>query len=106
MSKISLCKSNLRLSWVAILCNQIASITGEHDVVYLSKRTTTHLNLFIDVNKMVNYILANILTCHFSLFNNFREVLPEAIAKQLLQVSCTPTFHLVHLASSLLIFLK
>ncbi len=75
-SKISLCKSNLRLSWVAILCDQIASITGEHDVVYLSKRTTTHLNLFIDVNKMVYYILSYISTCFFCLCNNICKVLP------------------------------
>ncbi len=54
----------------------IASIAGEHDVVYLSKRTTTHLNHFIDVNKMVYYILSYIGTCLFCLRNNICEVLP------------------------------
>ena len=32
-SEISLCKSNLRLAWITILSNQIASIASEHGVI-------------------------------------------------------------------------
>jgi len=33
--------------------------------------TTTHLNLFIDVNKMIYYILSYIGTCLFCFFDTF-----------------------------------
>ena len=68
--KISLCKSNLRLSWVAILCDQIASIAGKHNVIHFSLSTFSCNYHLIDVNKMIQYILSYIGTCLFCLRNN------------------------------------
>ena len=92
------------LSRVTILSHKVTCIASKHDVIYLALSTFPCNYHLIDVNKMVNYILANILTCIFSLSNYLGKVLPKAIAKQLLQVSCTPTFYLVYFASSLLVF--
>ncbi len=45
--------SNLWLSWVAILCDQIASIAGEHNVIHLTLSTFCNVYHFADVSKMI-----------------------------------------------------
>ena len=55
-SKIALSKSNLLLSWVTILGNQIASVSCEHIVLNFTFRTTSEFDHFRNLTKMVIYI--------------------------------------------------
>ena len=80
-SKISLCKSNLRLSWVTILCDQIASIAGEHNVIHFSLGTFCDVYHFADVSKMIRNRLSCISTCLFGFVNDITEITPLLIAK-------------------------
>ena len=55
----------------------------------------TYNNHFIDVDKMVFYVLPYIGTCFFGLCHYFNEVLPKFIPQQRAQISRTPTFHII-----------
>ena len=51
--KIALGKGNLFLLRVSVLGNQVAGISGKHKVLHFSQRTTTKLDHFRDLTKMV-----------------------------------------------------
>ena len=80
--EIGLGKGNLRFSWVSILGYKIASVTGEHNVIYLTLSAFPCNYHLIDVNKMIADFLPNILARFFCFGNYFTEVLPEAITQQ------------------------
>ena len=101
-SKVGLGKGNLRLLGVTILSHEITGIAREHDIIDLTNCPTSQLDLFIDVTKMVCNWLAHVFTGRFRLVNHVGEILPQAIAQQLLHIACAPALHLINHAHGFL----
>jgi len=78
---LKLCKGYLRLVRIAVLCHKIAGIVHGHDVINLTMSTFTRNYHLIDVNKMIFYVVPNVVTCFFCLIYNLRKVLPRAVSK-------------------------
>ena len=73
------------------------------DIAFGSFSGNYHL---IDVNKMIGQRLVDILASFFGLCYHFAEILPKAVSKQFLEVSCAPAFCLVYHTDGLLILLE
>lgn len=94
--EVGLGKGDLLLPGVAVLGDEVAGVTGEHDVVDLAFRSLGQLDQFVDVNKMIGNGVAGDFAGGFCLGNGgLVEVPPLGVAQKLLEVACQPVFHAV-----------
>jgi hypothetical protein len=63
------------------LCNQVAGVSGQHDVTNLTLTTRTKFDHFVDINKMVFDRMSRNLTCCFGLGNHIQEIAPFAVTQ-------------------------
>ena len=91
--KIILCEGYLWFARVTILCNEIASITCQHHIIYLTVSPRAKLDHFPDVGKMVGNRFAGIGAGVFCPFHSIFETLPFRIPENMIEFSGTPAFH-------------
>lgn len=51
--EVILGEGDFRFSWVAILCDKVTGVTGQHYVIYLTLSTFGHIYRFADISKMI-----------------------------------------------------
>lgn len=90
--EIGLGEGDLLLSRIAILRDEIAGVSGQHDVVDLSLTTQTEIDHFPDVGKMVTEFMTRKFTGGFGLRDDVQKVVPFAVTQQLLEVTGEPEF--------------
>ena len=88
-SKIGLSKCNHFFSRIAVLHNQITSISRKFIIFYGLARSTCFHD-FADLSKIVCYFMAAVLTGNHCSINYLLKVSPLRIIKYISKFSCTP----------------
>ena len=78
-SRVALCKSNLFLFRISILCNQITGIAGQHIILDRSAPTLTDLYHFRDLTKMIRNLNTTCFTGFHCTNNGFIKIFPSLI---------------------------
>jgi len=66
------------------LCDKIAGIAGEHDVIYLTLSTFRKVDHFADVSKMIGNGVTSVLAGFFCLGDHVSKVLPKFVTEKML----------------------
>ena len=77
------------------MSDKVAGVTGEHVVIYITLTSFSESDHFADVRKMIINNHFCLFTSNFSFFNGWLEVTPLCVAKEFVQLSCTPTLYTV-----------
>src|SRR5580698_1112042 len=91
-SKIGLRESNLFLSRVSILCDQVSCVACQSYVADLTLCVGTNFDHFVDVDEMVFHMLTRISASLNSFCDDRQEVSIIGVAKKLLKFPCRPIF--------------
>jgi len=91
--KVGLGEGEFGLTRVAVLGDEVTSLTGENDVLDLACGAGAEGDHFVDVNKMVRDRLAGDFAGGFRLGNScLVEVSPLGVAQELLKIAGEPVF--------------
>jgi hypothetical protein len=79
--------------WIVVLSDQIARVTGQHQVLDLALAARAKIDHFGDLNKMVGNWMFRYLAGDCGFGDNAREVAPLGVSQQMLNVARQPVFN-------------
>src|SRR3989338_3294527 len=90
--KISLPVGDHRLGRIAVLHDQVASITGKSIVLDFALGSRANIDHFSRLGKMVIGLISRLTTSLYRLLNNALELVPRSVFQQRLQLAGRPAF--------------